>query len=83
MKPPYFCRICTAVGDCVFELVRFTKRHPCASDWDYWMNGREGRCWVETPISDSKCVSRRWQPPMSDSTMYMRMRRSRNGQFHG
>lgn len=77
MTLPYYARIMTAIGDTVFELVRFTKRRPCAPDWAYWLEGRENRCWVEQPIADCKCVSRRWRPPMSATAQYMRARRAR------
>lgn len=77
MKAPYYARILTAIGDTVIELVRFTKRHPCASDWSYWLEGRENRCWVEWPTPDKQCISARWEPPVSAAAHYARARKAR------
>lgn len=82
MKLPYVARICTAILGEEIELIRLHRRL-CISDLDFWTEGRESRCWVEIPTKDKHCITPRWQPPMSVSTVYMRLRRARNGKLHG
>ncbi len=82
MKAPYYARICTAIDDTVIELVRFVRRKPCATDWNYWLDGREHRCWVERPTRDKQCISARWEPPVSAAAHYARARKARRGKIN-